>query len=68
MSGEEGLYVYDKLEGTVQRYNNNLVLVYQEKADNYFLYLLISVMAFGITFIFLVITLMKKKKHKNKFA
>lgn len=68
LSGDKGIYVFDKLEGTVQRYNNNLVLVYQEKADNYFLYLLISVMAFGITFIFLVITLMKKKKHKNKFA
>lgn len=68
ISGEEGLYVYDKLEGTVQRFNSNLILAYQEKADNYFLYLLLSLVLLAITVITLMLVLMKKKKHKNKFA
>ena len=68
MSGEEGIYVYDKLEGTVQRYNADLVLAYQKKADNYFLYLLISLMVTGVLFITLIVTLMKKKKNNHKFA
>lgn len=68
ISGEEGLYVYDKLEGTVQRFNSNLVLAYQEKADNYFLYLLISLVVLAITVITLMLVLIKKKKNKHKFA
>jgi len=68
ISGEEGLYIYDKLEGTVQRFNTNLILAYQEKADNYFLYLLLSLVLLAITIITLMLVLMKKKKHKNKFA
>ena len=67
MSGEEGLYVYDKLEGTIQRFNSNLVLAYQEKVDNYFLYLLISLALLAITIITLMLVLMKKKKNKHKF-
>lgn len=68
ISGEKGLYVYDKLEGTVQRFNNTLILTYQEKADNYFLYLLISLVVLAITIITLMIVLIKKKKNKHKFA
>jgi len=68
LSGEEGLYVYDKLEGTVQRFNNTLTLTYQEKADTYLLYLLIAVVLLAITIITLAIVLMKKGKHKHKFA
>ena len=68
ISGEEGLYVFDKLEGTVQRFNNNLILAYQQKADSYFLYLLLSLLLFAITFITLMLVLMRKKKNKNKFA
>lgn len=68
LSGEEGLYVYDKLEGTVQRFNNNLVLSYQNKADNYFLYLLISLSVLAITVITLALVLIKKSKNKHKFS
>lgn len=68
LSGEKGLYVYDKLEGTVQRYNNNLVLTYQQKADSYFLYLLISLLILAMTIITFSIVLIKKNKYKHKFA
>lgn len=68
LSGEKGIYVYDKLEGTVQRFNNTLLLSYQNKADNYFLYFLISIVLLAISIITLMLVLMKKKKHKNKFA
>lgn len=68
ISGEEGLYVYDKLEGTVQRFNSNLILAYQEKADNYFLYLLLSLVLLAVTVITLMLVLIKKKKNNHKFA
>lgn len=68
LSGEKGIYVYDKLEGTVQRFNNSLILSYQNKADNFFLYFLISVVFLAITIITLMLVLIKKKKNKSKFA
>lgn len=68
MSGDKGLYVYDKLEGTVQRYNNNLFMSYQNKIDSYMLYLLIMLVILAITIITFILILMKKKKHKSKFA
>lgn len=68
LSGEKGLYVYDKLEGTLQRYNSNLILAYQRKADNYFLYLLISLIVLALTIITFMIALIKKGKHKHKFV
>jgi len=68
LSGEKGIYVYDKLEGTIQRFNNTLMLSYQKKADNYFLYFLISVVLFSISIITLMLVLIKRKRHKNKFA
>lgn len=68
LSGDSGIYVYDKLENTVQRFNESLILTYQSKADNYFLYLLISLLLLAISIITLTLVLIKKKKHKNKFA
>lgn len=68
LSGEKGLYVYDKLEGTVQRFNNSLILSYQQKADNYFLYMLISIVLLAFSIITLAIVLIKKSKHKHKFS
>lgn len=68
-SGEKGLYVYDKLEGTVQRFNSNLIMSYQQKADNYLLYLLISVVLLAVTIItFTIILINKKGKHKHRFS
>lgn len=69
LSGEKGLYVYDKLEGTVQRFNSNLIMLYQNKADSYFLYLLISLTLLAVTIItFTMLLIKKKKKNKHKFA
>lgn len=68
LNGEMGIYMYDKLEGTIQRFNNSLILTYKEKADNYLLYFLLSLVVLATTIITFVIILMKKKKHKGKFA
>ena len=68
VTGEAGTYMYDKLDGTIQRFNSNLILTYKEKADNYLLYFLLSLVVLATTIITFVIILMKKKKHKNKFA
>lgn len=68
VTGEAGTYMYDKLDGTIQRFNSNLILTYKEKADNYLLYFLLSLVVLATTIITFVIILMKKKKHKSKFA
>lgn len=68
LSGEKGLYVYDKLEGTVQRFNSDLILAYQHTADNYFLYLLISISLLAISIITIALILIKKNNHKHKFS
>lgn len=69
LSGEKGLYVYDKLEGTVQRFNSNLFMTYQQKIDNYFLYLLILLVVLATTIITFTLLLIKKKnKNKHKFS
>lgn len=69
LTGKKNLYIYDKLEGTVERYNEDLVNAYKKKADNYFLYFIISVVLLAaaiITFSIILITKGKHHKHKNK--
>lgn len=68
VTGEAGTYMYDKLDGTIQRFNSGLILTYKEKADNYLLYFLLSLVVLATTIITFVIILMKKKNHKSKFA
>ncbi|MGM9882525.1 MAG: cadherin-like beta sandwich domain-containing protein [Bacilli bacterium] len=69
LTGKEGIYVYDKQENTVQRYNSDLVKVYEDKADRYFLYFLIALLVLAVSIVtFSIILLNKKKKHKSKFA
>lgn len=68
LTGEKSLYTYDKLENTIQRYNNELSILYNKKADNYFLYFLITLITLCITIITFTIILIKKKKHKPKLA
>lgn len=68
VTGVAGTYMYDKLDGTIQRFNSSLILTYKEKADNYLLYFLLSLVVLATTIITFVIILMKKKKHKSKFA
>lgn len=68
VTGKKNVYVFDKLENTIQRYDDSLIKNYKEKADNYFLYLLISLVVLAVTIIIFSILLMKKKKHKTKYA
>lgn len=68
LTGDKGLYVYDKYEGTVQRFNTNLFMMYQNKVDNYFLYLLISLVVLAMTIITFILLKMKKSKNKHKFS
>lgn len=69
MSGDKGLYVIDKLEGTVQRFNSNLFMTYQNQIDKYVLYLLVLLVVFAISIIiFLSILMKKKKKNKHRFS
>lgn len=65
-TGKESLYQYDAVEGTVQRYNNDVEKVYQVEADNYKTYLYIAIGVIVITIIALLIALIIKLKNKNK--
>ena len=65
-TGKESLYQYDAVEGTVQRYNNDVEKVYQVEADNYKTYLYVAIGVIVITIIALLITLIIKLKNKNK--
>ena len=46
--------------------NNDVVNEYKKKADNYFLYLLISIGVLAITIITFSIILIKKKDNRHK--
>lgn len=65
-TGKKGIYVYDKDENTIQRYNPDLVLSYQSKLDRTNLYLYISLSLVGILLIGLSIILIKKKDGKRR--
>ena len=67
-TGEKALYVYDRLEGTIQRFNSDLVDAYNDDSNNYFLYMLISLALLAISIIILSIVLIKQKKNKTRFA
>ena len=69
LTGEKGMYVYDRLENTIQRYNSDLVKSYEDKADRYFLYFLITLLVLAVSVVtFATILLVKKKSHKTKFV
>ena len=68
ITGRENLYVYDKEENTMQRYNSEMVSSSEDKADRYFLYMLISFVLLGISIISLALVLINKNKRKVKFA
>lgn len=67
-TGEKALYVFDKLEGTIQRFNSDLVKAYEDENNQYFLYMLISLTLLAVSIIVLSVVLIKQKKNKNKFA
>lgn len=67
-TGEKALYIYDKLEGTIQRFNSDLVKAYEDENNKYFLYMLISLALLAVSIITLSVVLIKQKKNKKGFA
>lgn len=65
-TGKKGLYVYDKEENTIQRYNPDLILSYQSKLSKTSLLLYISLGVIGILLIVLSTILIKKGKNKKR--
>lgn len=65
-TGKEGMYIYDKEEGTIQRYNEDLVLYYQNKLNKEKLYLYITLSLIGILIVTLALVLIKKGKNKKR--
>lgn len=67
-TGKDTLYQYDAKEKTIQRYNIEVLDLYKERSDTYYLYLLGALLLLGITIITFSITLIiiSKKKIKNK--
>ena len=64
---KEELYQYDAKEKTVQRFNTELLNLYKERSDKYYLYLLISILLLGFNIIlFSIISISSNKKKKKK--
>ena len=63
---KEELYQYDLTEGTVQRYNTLILDMYKEISNKYYLCLLCSFLALGISIILLFIVIIAKKKKNKK--
>ena len=61
-TGKEYLYQYDALEKTVQRYNLEILDMYKDNSNTYYMMLLGAVAVIGVLFIILSIVLIKKKK------
>jgi len=65
-TGEVNLYVYDEVEHTILRYNNEEASIYKKLSENYLLYLIIVSSLFGVFAItILIIFLVKKRKVKK---
>ncbi|UKI26686.1 MAG: hypothetical protein L6V91_08045 [Bacilli bacterium] len=62
-TGEKALYVFDKLEGTIQRFNSDLVKAYEDENNQYFLYMLISLALLAVSIIVLSVVLIKQKEE-----
>lgn len=66
-TGETNLYLYDEVEHTIQRYTDEEVQIYQEKVDNYMLYLFIIIIADALIILIVAIVSIIKHQKKNKF-
>lgn len=68
-TGEENLYKYDPLEGTVQRYDPSIIDlldVYKENADrNFILFIIASALLVLIAIIKLIMIIINKNKDKS---
>ena len=68
-TGKESLYQYDAIEKTVQRYNTELLSLYKNSSDTYYICLLGSLLLLGVTIIiFSTILICKGKKNKKKMT
>lgn len=65
-TGKKGIYVYDKEENTIQRYNKDLILYYQNKLDKKNLYLYIALGSIGVLLILLVSLIIAKRKKERR--
>ena len=66
-NGVEELYQYDAKEKTIQRFNMELLNLYKERSDTYYLYLLVAILLLGINIVLLsVLGISKKKKNKKE--
>ena len=63
-TGKEYLYQYDALEKTVQRYNMQVLDMYKDHNDKYYLALLVSILALGVITVIFSILFIKSKKKK----
>lgn len=66
ITGKNGVYVFDKEEASLSRYNDDLAVVYKNKADSYFLCFLITLGVLAIFSITFAIILIKGKNNKHK--
>ena len=64
-SGKEELYQYDAKEKTIQRFNMELLNLYKERSDTYYLYLLGAILLLGINIILISVLSINKKKNKK---
>jgi len=66
-TGKENLYQYDAVEKTVQRYNLQILDMYKDRSDKYYMYLLGSILVIGVLIVtFSTIIICKSKKKKRK--
>lgn len=65
-TGKENLYQYDAVEKTIQRYNLEVLNMYKENTDTYYMYLLISILIIVILFITIAVLVMTKNKKTKK--
>lgn len=65
-TGKEYLYQYDALEKTVQRYNLEVLDMYKENSNTYYMYILIGLLIIAILIVTIAVLLMTKKKKKEK--
>ena len=64
-SGKEELYQYDAKEKNIQRFNMELLNLYKERSDTYYLYLLGAILLLGINIILISVLSINKKKNKK---
>ncbi|HOP65631.1 MAG TPA: cadherin-like beta sandwich domain-containing protein [Bacilli bacterium] len=66
-TGNTGFYLYDKEENTLQRYDNEQVILLKEDIKDYMLIILIFGSGLGLSIIYIIYSLIKKsKKHSKK--